>query len=107
MKINHNKSGIMIIKKNAMVRKQFEKQTEKTIKQFPIVETYKFLGVIMNRNNTMEEHLDNLKRKSNYLISRICWIPNTAASVKDKLILWRSLIRPIITYGNLIMQHMK
>lgn len=35
----------------------------------------------MNKKLTMEEHLDKVKKKANYLISRICWIPNTRATV--------------------------
>lgn len=57
------------------------------IRQFPIVDTYKFLGLTMNRKITMEEHLEKIKKKANYLVSRICWIPNTKASVKHKVIL--------------------
>lgn len=57
----------------------------------------------MNKNLTMEEQLKTIKKKINYLISRINWIPNKHTSIEKKIMLWKTLIRPIILYGSIIM----
>ena len=61
----------------------------------------------MNKNLSMEEYLQAVKKKTNYLISRICWIPNSKATIDNKIMLWKTLIRPIITYGSILMNKMK
>lgn len=61
----------------------------------------------MNKNLTMEEHFKIVKKKINYLISRINWIPNKHTPIESKVILWKSLIKPIILYGSIIMNKMK
>lgn len=61
----------------------------------------------MNKNISMEEHLKTIKKKTNYLVSRICWIPNSRTTIDNKILLWKALVRPIITYGSLLINVMK
>lgn len=80
MQINHKKSGIMFLRK-----KDYKEETE--LLKYPIVTNYKFLGITMDYKLCLKDHREKTQKKINYIINRIRWIPNSAATVIDKLIL--------------------
>ena len=75
MKINHKKSGIMFFKSKTY------KSYNTIYSNYPIVKTYKFLGILIDYNLTLKEHIKNLKKKTNYIIWKINWIPNSTATL--------------------------
>ena len=57
--INKKKSGIMIHK----TRGKAAKEDKGFLREFPYKSEYKYLGIIIDRNLTLRNHLNNLKSK--------------------------------------------
>jgi hypothetical protein len=98
MKINYKKSGIMLLKKKD------QKHFPQMYSNYPMVKQYKFLGINIDYNLTLNEHIKDTKKKTQYIIRKINWIPNTTATVQDKVNLWKILVRSIFNYG-ILLQH--
>lgn len=62
MQLNHDKSGILIINEKRSTASKFENQT-KRISGIPIVGSYKYLGVTINRQLYPTVHIDIIQSK--------------------------------------------
>ncbi len=61
----------------------------------------------MDTNMSLKKHIDDQYQKCKRLIQRINWIPNKFATVQDKIILWKSLVRQTLNYGIVLMANLK
>ena len=62
--------------------------TSRKFKEYPIVETYKFLGITMDIHMNLVNHFQIIKSKTNYIIRKINWIPqNTLFPYEKKYIM--------------------
>ena len=64
LNINKNKSEIIQI----LGKKQRKQITTKNINGIPIVQTYKYLGIHINDQTSLEHHYEQIKAKISYLI---------------------------------------
>lgn len=60
------------LKDNNNWRKTFKNSS---IKGYPIVRNYKFLGITIAPNFNLDEHFTNLKKKINYISHKSLTIP--------------------------------
>ena len=105
MTINKKKSGIMFIKLKD--NKNFQnKNTDQKIKGFPIVDKYKFLGITIAPNFELKYHFEDIKRKTNYISSKVLALPRKVISPFQVSILWTLLVRSILFYGILILPYL-
>ena len=74
LKLNKGKSGIMFHGKRGKKLKE-----EKWIQNIPIVDRYKYLGIWIDKNTTMNYHLDYIKSKAERAMKMI------------KIMRWRGL----------------
>ena len=105
MTINKNKSGIMYIKlkDNKYMQKVY---TDQKIKGYPIVDKYKFLGITIAPNFELKYHFENIKKKTDYISSKVLALPKKVVSPFLIAILWTLLIRSILFYGILILPYL-
>jgi exonuclease III len=95
---NAKKSGVMIVgeaPKNAPV---FTLNGEIV----PIVETYKYLGVVFNSSWNWNDHVDYVLTRTETVLKTLEWRfwKNRAVDNETKVIAWRSIFRPAIEYGS-------
>lgn len=98
MRINHRKSGIML------KPSKYYNPRKKLItshKEYPVVSSYKFLGMTFERTNNLKGHVKLMKAKTFYILARINWIPNETTSPYQKILLWIMLAASSLTYGSL------
>ena len=60
MKMNKKKSGIIFHTKQGPLPKEYNQDFE----DIPVVEKYKYLGILINRTMTMTDHLDYIVHKT-------------------------------------------
>lgn len=100
--INVDKNAAMMFNKN---KKNHTIHKYKYLKMFnhslPWQQSTKYLGVILDRQLNWKLHFDSIKTKTrkilfklNYLISY-----NSPLNISNKLLIYKTIIRPIITYA--------
>jgi hypothetical protein len=100
LKINITKTKVMVFRKGKRKFSQFNFTTDS--QHIEVVEKYKYLGVILSYNGNLKhaaEHMYNKDLKALFsLKSKI--LDFEFSSIKLKLKLFDTLIRPITTYGS-------
>ncbi len=71
LKLNPKKSAIMAIKGHAKIEGEEEK-----LHGIPIVDTYCYLGVNIDRYGSLEPHIDAVLKRSNYLRTHMRYYVN-------------------------------
>ena len=71
-------------------------KSEKVI--LPLVRTYKYLGIHVNRNLRITDHLKFLRKKTNFIINAFISIRKASLSVKFCHNTWQLFIRPLLDY---------
>jgi len=65
----------------------------------PVVDCYKYLGILINRRLTFAEHFEAISKKASKLCNCLAKIPQNQLSTKNQIILWKQLIFSTISYG--------
>ena len=73
------------------------------IEEIPIVDQYKYLGVIINPKLTVELQLEHIKQKANFLQFKL-WPVLKHVSLDYRINLWKILIKPLF---ELLVSHYK
>lgn len=107
IKTNPAKSEVMVFKGvNSNHSKRINRQSKNIAlriqgQQIPLVNTMKYLGVIFSKNATHFRHVDHIHRKASqaFQIIRPILRKTECLSTNIKLLCYKQLIRPILTYG--------
>ena len=70
--------------------------------QFPIKPHYKYLGAWLNETTHPLFHLDEIKKKVNFLEHKLRIIPRKTSNPAFIMNLWAVFISPLFNYGNIL-----
>jgi uncharacterized membrane protein YgaE (UPF0421/DUF939 family) len=95
---NMNKTKYMVISPNK-IRNQKLFQIED--KKFEVVKVFKYLGMIINNQNNITETINEKIQAGNKTYhSNLHLLENRTVSRKAKINTYKTLIRPVVTYGS-------
>ena len=97
--INYNKSGILNI---ILTTRSQRMITGDSFMQFPIKPHYKYLGAWLNETTHPLFHLDEIKKKVNFLEHKLRIIPRKTSNPAFIMNLWAVFIRPLFDYGSIL-----
>jgi len=66
----------------------------------PLVRKSKYLGIFINRNLRVADHLEFLKKKRNYISNSFLGIRKASQSTKFCFNMWQVFIRPLLDYAS-------
>ncbi len=66
----------------------------------PLVRKYKYLGIYINRNLRISDHISFLKKKINYIANSLISVRKASNSTKFCYNTWQIFIRPLLDYTN-------
>ncbi len=98
LKVNESKSKIMICSKSKLMSETSFKYNGKILEK---VSLYKYLGIMISDNTCLRAAHDSLMQKgikAYYAMSNLLYAANIT-NVKNYLMLFDALVRPILTYG--------
>lgn len=96
LKMNISKTKVMVIGQNN--RNLNIAVNNESIEQ---VDQYKYLGVTIERNGNMEQEInERISSASRLYFSLSSFMSNKAISTKTKMIVYKTVFRPILTYGS-------
>ena len=102
LEANAKKSGVMIVRgSGGHAVPEDERPYILGGENVPVVDLYKYLGVIFNSKWNWSDHADYVYKKVDGMVNRVeyrLW-KNRAVDVKTKVTAWKSIYRPIIEYG--------
>jgi hypothetical protein len=94
LKLNVSKSAIVEFKPR-MKRSPVIKDTH--VNEFPVKPSYKYLGLILNRNLTLDDQLAHINRKSTFIRNKLYpFLKDTA--VDSRINMWTCFIRPLTEF---------
>lgn len=67
--------------------------------KIPLVKTYKYLGIQISWNLTLEQHLKYLRPKIRYLVNSFLSIRKASQSMKFCFNTWEVFVRPLLDYA--------
>lgn len=99
IKINVTKTELVIFSKKEKKKQHFTLHMNDTPIQSK--KEAKYLGVILDQNLDFNSHIKNAKKKGYAAMSLLYNLlnRNSKVSTKNKLLLYKMIIRPLITYG--------
>ena len=101
LEANAKKSGVMVVRGGKNTRSEDELPYMLGGENVPVVDYYKYLGIMFNSQWNWTDHVEyvcgKMERAVNKLEYRL-W-KNRAVDVKTKVIAWSSIFRPVIEYG--------
>jgi len=100
LKLNKNKSGILF--RSLRQQRRFP-QTDEIM----AVDSYKYLGVQIDRNLTLEEHRKVVARKCSYIASCLQKIPKSLVTPRYMTLLFSVLMKSLLLYGAEIISSLK
>jgi len=77
---------------------------ESRIKDIPVVDSYRYLGVLFDNKLTGDKQIEFVNRKIHFLTSRLAPLLYKV-STDYKINLWKTLIRPLFSYTLPLMAH--
>ena len=80
-----------------MNHRQWKKPKIKTVREYPVVKSYKYLGVEIDGSMEIGDYHKRIKRKSSFIFSRVTNIISKCEPETRKF-LWSMLIRPLYDY---------
>jgi hypothetical protein len=92
IELNKTKSGIMIINCNRELAKDH-------IKGIPIVDEYKYLGVLLGNDLDVKRHITSVKSKVSSYFERYSWLKKRYFTPKSLMILIDYFIKSRLMYG--------
>ncbi len=92
--INHNKSGIIEFQAR---RGKNVSSGRSSIKNFPIVTEYKYLGCWINKRLTLKPQLDFIQEKSNYIKYKL-FPMLSSCSLSHRKNMWQTFIVPLFEF---------
>lgn len=76
-------------------------------RDIPWQKTVKYLGVTLDTQMTFKPHIQNVRNKAKYVLSRLfCFInKKSKMSLRHKVTLYKTVIRPVMTYASIVFAH--
>ena len=102
MKINKKKSAIIYHKINS---KKLRKKKE--YHGYPIVSSYKYLGVVLDSKLSFKPHLDHIREKINNGFKLINIMKWKKLGTWRTTYVWMTYILPYLRYGSLVFRDIK
>jgi hypothetical protein len=93
MKMNKKKSGILLLNKKK------EEPLPEPLNGIPYVETYKYLGVVMNSQFTIKDHIKKLEKKINFICCKLYYVFKKN-SIKFRINSFNVFIAPLFSQMN-------
>ncbi|CAD8212923.1 unnamed protein product [Paramecium octaurelia] len=69
----------------------------KKIEGIPIVESYTYLGIVINRLGNLKDHITKTKQRIQYIVKELSWI-SQYMNYKERINLWIAFNRPHFQY---------
>jgi len=98
---NKNKSGILCVK----LKKHSKFDPSGTINGYPFVETYKYLGVTIDRLLNFRNHIAKLTKKINFITFKLALIPRLGLTPFFFINLWQIFCKSLLDYGNIVYKY--
>ena len=92
IKVNKLKSGIMILKYN-------DNTNENNIEEYPIINEYKYLGILINDKMNIQKHIGNIDKKLDEYFQRNYILNKKYFSVKSILLIFGYFHKSRLLYG--------
>lgn len=92
LKINPKKSGIMYLHRDK------EEINVKSLAEIPIVWSYKYLGITFSNKGDIDDYLNMIERRSNYIIFCTRYFVREL-SFENQYLFWMIYIRPYFLYA--------
>lgn len=108
IKINDSKTEFIVFTKStAMIKLLKENPPLYGGHNFTWQDSVKYLGVTLDTKLNFRKHIDLVCKRANKTISILFPIfkKNSSASLKSKLVIYRSYIRPVLTYAGTVYQN--
>ncbi len=86
-----------------MMIKNHKKLDNTPIRGIPVVISYCYLGVDIDHSGSMTQHLQKIKKRSNYLRAKMRYYVNTL-SFENQFLIWAVYIRPYYVYVASVVQ---
>jgi hypothetical protein len=103
IRLNESKTEFIVFSKSSkMIQKVSNDSINFNGEQFSFKDSVKYLGVVLDRKLTFKHHIDSLISKASAVTysSLYCLLSrNSSASVDSKIRIYKSFIRPILTYA--------
>lgn len=97
--LNNSKSGVIIIEGNN------NNWQMDSIEGIPIVESYKYLGVVINNKMTLKDHIDRMKIQIRDTTNKLTQLSAPNMSISEKIELWNVYLVSKILYGACAFTH--
>jgi hypothetical protein len=94
MAVNQKKSGIMVIKKNKNKKVNFT-----SLLEFPVVESYKYLGIMLDTSFTLKILDERLKGKTDDFCKNITKFCPKSFPISLRILLWKTYLKSIFDYN--------
>ena len=100
MEVNAKKSGVMVVRGGKNTRPEDELPYMLGGENVPVVDYYKYLGIMFNSQWNWTDHVEYVCGKMERVVNKLeyrLW-KNRAVDVKTKVIAWSSIFRPVMEY---------
>lgn len=92
LKVNKKKCGVLFLN-----HRGWKKPRIKTMREYPVVKSYKYLGVEIDGSLEIGDYHKRIKRKSSFILSRVGnLLPKFEPQTRK--FLWSMLVRPLFDY---------
>jgi len=98
---NKSKSGIVCIK----LRKHSKFDPSGSIRGYPFVTSYKYLGVSIDKLLNFKSHIEKVRRKINFIAFKLGKIPKRELTPFFFVNMWQIFCKSLLDYGNIIYRY--